>query len=188
MDISNHDIAQRIRSLREDLGIGADEMAALTGCTAEQYRRLEDGKEDFSASFIYKVADRCGVDMVELMTGESPRLSDYTLVRAGGGAPIARRAGFDYRHLAAHFKHKLAEPLLVTAPYDVEAERAPIPLSRHEGQEFDFILSGQLKIEIDGHVELMNAEDSIFYDSGNPHGMVAAGGQECRFLAVLLKR
>ena len=42
-------------------------------------------------------------------------------------------------------------------------------------------------MEIAGHTEILHEGDSIFYDSGKPHGMIAAGGADCEFLAMVLK-
>jgi acetyl-CoA synthetase len=59
-------------------------------------------------------------------------------------------------------------------------------MSTHAGQEMDYILSGQLRISINGHEETMRAGDSVYYDSSKPHGMVAVGGTPCVFLAIVM--
>ena len=180
------EIARRIRIMREDLEITIAEMAKVTGVSEMEYSELENGKADFSFTFLHHCANRFGVDIIELLTGETPHLTGYTLTRAGKGLPIKRRAGFIYEHLAATFKSKHLEPFLVRAPFSEAAQHEPIHLSTHEGQEFDYILEGCLKIEIDGHVEIMNEGDAIIYDSAKPHGMIAANGAECVFLALVL--
>ncbi|MDE7279686.1 MAG: cupin domain-containing protein [Oscillospiraceae bacterium] len=92
-----------------------------------------------------------------------------------------------YQHLAYLFKDKKIEPFLVIAPYSEEEQDKPISLSVHEGQEYDYILSGSLKVVIDGKVKVFTKGDSIIYDSGAPHGMIATGGEKCEFLAILIK-
>ena len=84
-------------------------------------------------------------------------------------------------------KNKLAEPFLVTAPYEEDAQQQPIPLSRHTGQEFDYILEGRLRVQIEDHVEELEPGDAIYYDSRFGHGMIAIGGQPCKFIAVVIK-
>ncbi len=181
------EIAERIRSLRSLMDISEEEMAEVTGLTVEEYREYEKGKLDFPFTFLLKSAERFGVDITELLTGDNPKLSFYTVVRRGQGPQIERRKGFEYRHLAYLMKNRMAEPFLVTAPY-VEAEQnKPIKYSTHEGQEFDMVLKGILKIDIKGHMEVLNEGDSIYYDSGQKHGMIAIGGSECQFLAVVIK-
>lgn len=181
------EIAQRIRALREIMEISVDEMAEAAGIPASEYLEAESGEADFSFTFLYNCARRFGVDIVELLTGEKPRLSFYSVVRAGDGLDIKRRKGFNYQHLAYRFTGKIAEPFLVTAPY-IEAEQdQPIHLSRHKGQEFDYILSGTLKVRMEDHEEYLKAGDAIYYDSGHGHGMIASGGEPCTFLAVVLR-
>ncbi len=181
------EIAERIRTLREILNLSAEQMAKATDVTPEEYVRLESGGTDFSFTFLYQCAQTFGVDIVELLTGENPRLSFYTIVRKDKGLPIKRREGFTYQHLAPLFKNKSAEPFLVTAPFRAEEQDAPMHLSYHEGQELDFVLEGSLKVAMEGHIEVLEAGDAIFYNSGHGHGMVATGGKECRFLAVVLR-
>ncbi len=182
------EIAQRIRTLREIMDIPVAEIARETGLSAQEYLDFENGKsEDFSFTFLYNCAQVFGVDIIELLTGERPRLSFYSIVRKGNGLKINRRKGFTYQHLAYRFSNKTAEPFLVTAPFREEEQNKPIEPSAHEGQEFDFILKGQLKVRMEDHVEYLEAGDSIYYDSGHEHGMIATGGEDCVFLAVVMK-
>lgn len=181
------EIAERIRALRDILELSPEEVAAAAGISVEDYLRAEKGEVDFGFTFLYKCADKFGVDIVELLTGSSPKLSFYSVVRAGEGLDIKRRAGFKYGHLAYRFRDKVSEPFLVTAPYDENAQNEPIALSSHAGQEFDYILSGSLKVQLEDHVEILNAGDAVYYDSGRQHGMIATGGTECVFLAVVMR-
>ncbi len=181
------EVAGRIRSLREDMDLTMQEMAEATGRTVAEYAEMESGEQDLSFTFLYRCAERFGVDMIELLTGEGPHLTGYSVVRSGEGLSIKRRAGFEYRHLAPTFKHKLCEPFFVTAPYKAEEQDLPIHLSRHGGQEFNYIVSGNMRFAYEGHVEELGAGDALLYDSGRGHGMIATGGAPCTFLAIVLK-
>lgn len=181
------EIAFRIRELRDILEFTPEEMAEATATSVEEYLEYESGSKDFSFTFLYQCAKKFGVDMVELVTGENPRLSFYSIVRKDEGLPIKRRAGFNYQHLAYLFKNKTCEPFLVTAPYQEEVQNEPIHLSYHKGQEFDYVIEGELKIQLEDHTEILHAGDAIYYNSGHGHGMIATGGKECKFIAVVLK-
>ena len=170
------EVANRIRETRLICEISEEEMASCTGVTVEHYRELEAGEADFSFTFIYKCAARLGIDTTDLLAGSSPTLKEYSVTRAGGGLPIARRKGFRYNNLAPLFKGKIAEPFLVRAPYNPAETDAPIRLSHHDGQEYDYILTGKLKVSVDGHTEILGPGDSIYYDSAKPHGMIAWEG------------
>ncbi len=182
------EVAQRIRALRESCEVSVEEMAKCTGVTVEAYKQLEAGETDFTFTFIYKCASRLGADPTDLLKGQSPTLSEYTVNRQGEGLPIARRKGFDYKNLAYMFKDKIAEPFCVTARYSEEEQDQPIKTAKHNGQEFNLILKGSLKVVVDGKIEVLNVGDSIYYNSALPHGMIATGGEDCVFLAVVMNR
>ncbi|MBO4631548.1 MAG: AMP-binding protein, partial [Lentisphaeria bacterium] len=178
-------MGRRLRELRTILEVSFAEMAQVTQTTEEEYLAHEAGTVDSSFTFIYRCAARLGVDISQLVTGESPKLSFYTLTRRNSGMPIRRRAGFEYLHQAALLKHRQAEPFIVTAP--PQDENSPIHLSTHSGQEFDYILKGRLKVRLDDKIEILEPGDSIMYDSSHPHGMIAIGDEPCEFLALVIR-
>lgn len=181
------EVAQRIVGMRELCDISVEEMAQVVGKTVEEYLEYESGKMDFSFTFLYKIAERFGIDIVELLTGDNPHLSKCTLVRSGQGLPMKRRLGFEYQHLAYNFKDKLSETFVVIAPYIEEDQGAPMRVSTHEGQEFDYVLEGTMRFTHDGHEYDLGPGDSVYYDSGKAHGMYATSKEGCKFIAVVMK-
>ncbi|MCL1847101.1 MAG: cupin domain-containing protein [Coriobacteriia bacterium] len=187
MEPKVQEVANRIRSLREDLGLSVEDMAEATGRDVDEYIAQESGDKELSFTFLFKVAKKFGIDVVEILTGEAPHLTGYELTRRGEGLSIKRRAGFEYLHQATFFSNKLCEPFVVTAPYLEDEQEKPIHLSNHAGQELDYIISGRLRFAYEDHVEELGPGDTLFYDSGRGHGMVAIGGEPCVFLAIVLK-
>ncbi len=179
-------ISERIRGLREIIGLTEDEMAERTGVTREEYIDLEAGNADFSFTFIYKCAKCFGVNVTDIIEGQSPKLTTFSVTRKGDGMQIVRRKGFVYNSLASLFKNRMAEPFLVKAPYFEEEQDKDIKLSTHEGQEIDIILKGSLKVQVGEHIETLNEGDTVYYDSSVPHGMIAVGGEPCEFYAIVL--
>ncbi len=180
------EIGARIREMREIMGWSEAEMAQKTDVSEESYRIYESGTIDIPFSFIHKCALAFDVEMMELLEGRSARLSSYTITRKGGGQKTAEEDGIDIRNLAPKFRDKIAEPYFVRYEYDPAQQNKPIHLATHSGQEFDFILSGRLKVQIGSHIEFLGEGDSIYYDSSTPHGMIAVDGQECVFCAIVL--
>ncbi len=184
---NNAEIAARLKDLREIMDVTPAEMGEVTGLGEQAYLEYETGSKDFSVTMLYNCAAKLNVDVAALLTGSSPRLSSYSVVHSGQGVVTERRHLFTYEHLAHNFKGRTADPFLVNAPYIEGAEDRPIALSTHKGQEMDYILSGQLLVSVNGKTELLNEGDTIYYDSAQPHGMIAVGGRDCKFLAVVLK-
>ena len=187
LDLKLHEMAQRIRDLREIMGLSPEEMAGRTGVTLEEYRLCEAGEADLNFAFIYRCAQAFGVDVTDIIEGASPRLSNYTLTRAGEGQHIEHAHGMTYYNMAARFKKRVAEPLYVVAEYSEEAQLRPIECTTHDGQECDIVLSGQLKVQVGEHIEILNPGDIIYYNSTASHGMIATGGQDCVFYAIVLE-
>lgn len=186
-DNINVEIAERIKGLREIQELSKEKMASILGVSLDDYSEFEKGNKDFTFSMIFNASNVLGVSLTEIVTGDSSRLKSYTLERKGQGMKIERRQGFSYLHLASLMKDRSAEPFLVSAPYVESDQNKPIKTNSHKGQEFDYIIKGTLKVTIDGHTEILNEGDSLYYDSSLPHGMIATGGKECAFLAILIK-
>ena len=188
MKYDTKDVSARLKGARECLDITTAEMAEKTKVAHEDYLALESGERDFSLSFLNDCAAVLDIELIALLTGGTPKLRKYSLIKDGQGLPIERRAGFAYQHMAHLFKGKKAEPFMVTAPY-IEAEQDaafPVALSTHDGHEMDIVLSGKLRFVIDGKTEILEPGDCIYFDAAVPHGMVATGGADCKFLAVLV--
>lgn len=182
------EIAERLKGIREMEEISTAEMAECAGISENEYIDYESGKKDFTFTLLYNCAKKLGIDITELLLGKSPNLSEYSIVRAGYGMKLKRREGFEYLHVAQYMKNRIAEPFVVTAPYIEEEQDKEIHLSSHKGQELDFILEGSLKCNINGNIEILHAGDCLYYDSGNPHGMIATGGGKCVFLAIVMTK
>ncbi len=181
------DVANRLRAMRELSGYTVAEMAKKIGITAEVYEDYERGKKDFPFSFLHKAANALNLDLTELLEGrDATTLKDYQLIRKGEGQITSEGEGVEIFSLAPWFRDKLAEPYYCLYEYDEALQDKPIDLVTHSGQEFDLILKGSLKVQIDEHFEILNEGDSIYYDSATPHGMIAVNGSDCVFVAVVI--
>ena len=186
LDLTIREMASRIRELRQVEGLSPAQMAEKTGVTAAEYLKCESGESDLNFAFLYRCALAFGVDVTDLIQGSSPTLTTYALTRAGDGQRIEKAHGMTYYNMASSYKNRIAEPLYTVAEYDEDAQRKEIPLTTHDGQEFDLVISGHLRVQVGTHQEVLGPGDTIYYDSSTPHGMIAVGGEDCEFYAVVL--
>ena len=178
------EIGTRLKALRDIMDISAQNMAKIMSLSEEEYLAYEKGERDFSFSFLYNAANTLGVDVVEIISGESPKLTTCAIVRNGEGLDVMRHQAYDYKHLAFTFSHKKAEPFMVTVePKDGEA----MTLHSHDGQEFVYIVSGEMEFLHNSVVYRLNSGDSVYFDSGLPHAMKAVGNQPLKFISVVIK-
>lgn len=182
------EIAERLKGLREALDMTPAAVAAKLGITADEYLAHERGQRDFSFTFLYNASKVFRVNIEDLLTGRSPTLTSFSIVRKGRGLAMERRQGFQYQNMAYHFRNRTAEPFVVEAKYDEAAANAPLTMNAHDGQEFDLVLHGALRMAIDGHEFTLDEGDAVYYDSAHPHGMVAADSRGCRFLAIVIQK
>jgi quercetin dioxygenase-like cupin family protein len=177
------EIASRVRELREISEIPAADIALRLKITPEKYSLFEKGEEDIPASVLVEIAQIFSVDTSLLLTGENPRMNVFTVTRKGKGVEVERRKEYKYQGLASNFVHKKAEPFVVTV--ESKPEGTPIHTNSHPGQEMDYLLEGRLKMMIHNNEIILEPGDSIFFDSGYDHGMLALDGAPAKFLAII---
>ena len=180
------EIAQRIREMREILGYSKQKMADLTEVSEETYRLYETGTVDLPFTFMHKCAKVFGLEITDLLEGQSAKLSGYTVTRRGKGLVTASEDGITIQDMAPMFRKKLATPYWVTYQYSPELQNLPIHTTTHAGQEFNLVIKGAMRIKVGEHVEVLREGDSIFYKSSTPHGMIAIDGQDCVFLSMIM--
>lgn len=177
------EIADRLREMRESLEISPEKAAMTCDISVEVYLKYESGETDIPVGILHRMARHFGFDITTLLTGEQPHVHTYSLTRKGKGVTIQRRRSYNYESLAANFVNRKADPFYVI----VEPKEDPeVTFNAHPGQEFNFVLEGQLKICVGDNELIMNPGDSVYFDSAIPHGMQAMNGRVAKFLAVVL--
>lgn len=177
-------IASRIKDLREIAGVSIESLAVELNITGEILKSYENGELDIPVSFLFELAQKFGVDLTELLTGEAPKLSEYCLIRNGRGVSVERRKQYKYQHLAFNFVHKSIEPFLVTV--EPQAEQGDLSFNSHKGQEFNYVLEGRLMVILNGHELILETGDSLYFNSDSKHAMKALDGKAAKFLVIVI--
>jgi transcriptional regulator with XRE-family HTH domain len=178
------EIALRIKELRKLSDISIEDISHHLGVSLKEYQSYEEGDVDIPASILFEIAHKLGVDMGLLLTGEETRMHIFTVTRKDKGVEVERRKQYKYQNLAEKFIHKKAEPFVVT----VEPRSGVLKPSTnsHPGQEFDYVLEGEMKFYIHDNEIVLKEGDSIFFDSSYEHAMEAMNNQPAKFLAIIL--
>ena len=184
MEESIRQIGERLKGLREVFNIPAEEVAELCDISLEHYLKIEAGEADPSLYRLSKIAKRYGIGIDVLLFGEEPRMSTYFLTRRQQGMSVERTKGYAYESLASGFRGRKVDPFMVTVE--------PLPGEKrhnknsHAGQEYDYVLEGDLEITIGEKVMTLRPGDSIYFDAGQKHCMRALGDCAVRFLCVVI--
>ena len=172
-------ISERIRELRDILEIPVEDVAREIGVTPEEFMAYESGAKEIPISMLYRTAAVFKVDPTVLMTGDVPRMDDYTVVRGGNGGKVERYPGYSFSALAFNYKHRIMDPMIVTLSRSETAE-----LVTHGGQEFNYVIEGTIKVVVGKREFTLNAGDSIYFNPEKPHGQRAVT-ETAKFLTII---
>lgn len=174
-------LAKRLKEIREICGCSVEDVASRLCVSLEQYLGYEENGENIPISILYELANNYGVDITELLTGKSPKLSNYCVVKKGQSTGVDRYPGYHFGSLAYNFKRRIMEPLMVT----VEPDGQEMSLVTHPGQEFNYVVEGSVIVILEDEEIILEPGDSIYFDPMLPHGQKAGGGRPATFLTVI---
>ncbi len=180
------EIGMRIKKARENLFLSLFDIYLRTDISVEMLSQIEAGKMAPPLGAVIKLAKALDLKMGYLISGEEEKA--YTIVRRDDRKVISRydlkkekHHGYTYEPLAPHKTSRYMEPFLVTLePSETEEER-----STHDGQEFIFVVHGEMEVRIGEEIHILESGDSIYYDSTVPHLVKCHGKKTTKILAVL---
>ena len=179
-----NEVAERLRGLREACDTSPEELAAALGIPVETYTGYEDGTLDIPISALYKVVGVFDVDLTELLTGKTPKLDTYCVVRAGRGISVDRFPGYEFKSVAFNFLNRKMEPLIVHLEYG--ADDPGKKLVTHTGQEFNYVIEGALRLTLGEKAIILQKGDCCYFNPMIPHGQSAVD-QSADFLTVIME-
>jgi transcriptional regulator with XRE-family HTH domain len=179
-------VGARVRAVRETKGLSLKDVALRTGFSEVNIAQIEAGEVLPPLGDLVKLARALEMKMGYLLAqGES---RPYTVVRKKNRKTVSRyasqktaRYGYTYESLAPEKRDRNMEPFLVT----LEPTGGDEPPSTHDGEEFIFVLEGEIEVLLGDNREVLSPEDSIYYDSTLPHRVRSLNDKSSRILAVL---
>lgn len=181
MNESVKEITQRIIELRDVCGYTQEEFAEKLGIPAQTYREYEENASGIPISLICNIASICGVELSEIMTGESANLHTIQVVKSGKAQHAERYPGYHLEDMAYRFADKVMQPFYATLlPNDPPAAPAV-----HGGQEFNYVLEGTVELNWGDRTYILEAGDSAYFDPSRPHGQRCYGEQAAKFITVI---
>lgn len=181
MNESVREITQRIIELREVCGYTQEEFAQKLGIAPEIYQAYEENASGIPISLICNIASICGVELSEIMTGQSANLRTVQVVKKGHAQYAQRYPGYHLEDMAYRFADKVMQPFYATLlPTDPPAAPAV-----HGGQEFNYVLEGTMEFTWGDRVYILEAGDSVYFDPTQPHGQRCHGDSPTKFITVI---
>ena len=179
-------VGERVRGVREKRGLTLQDISQRTDIDVSLLEEIENGAVAPPLGIVIKLAKALEMKMGYFISGEENR--PYTIVRRGDRKVISRydskkgkHYGYEFESLAPHKKDRHMEPFMVTLEQtDTEEER-----STHDGQEFIYVLEGNMEVRHGEETHILEPGDAIYYDSTVPHLVKCHGDKKTKILAVL---
>ena len=185
----NHSfVGAKIKSLRESKNITTEEVSERIGLSVDQIVSIENDEHLPSLGPLIKIARALGVRLGTFLDDSDDlgpvvcRAEEHNSSISFSNGTSDARKHMEYFSLARRKTGRHMEPFII----DIQAsEEKSFKLSAHEGEEFIFVLEGELEIEYGKQVYRLKEGDSIYYDSIVEHHVHGAAGRAARILAMV---
>lgn len=163
------EIGARIRKIRQQQGRTLQEIADLSQCSKALISKIETGKVVPALATLSRISKALGVKVSILM--EDGDLEEVAYTPALYDRPdqfIGTNKGYGIYAYAPQFLNKKMLPVLVRSVRgEVEAHSVS-----HDGEEFIFVLKGEVEIHIGSRLYHLKEGESIYFESVNEHGVM----------------
>lgn len=175
---------QHLRKLRQERGLTLTECSQLTGLAISTLSKAERGLMALTYDRLSQIASGLRIDLNALFRPEGEKfLAGSLAVARHGEFQLQETPNYSYEILFSEMWGKAMTPMtgLVRARSRMDFK----DMIRHDGQEFVFVLSGQLTLHCEGRDPVtLAAGESAYFDSGMGHVYTSAGDGDARILVV----
>ncbi len=175
-------IGEKIKKIRETKGLTIEDVAKKTGFSKEFLENIENGKVSPPLGIIVKLSKALDTMVANLFS--EPGEKNYCVMRVKEQKVVPRKSstGYNYSYipLASGLKEMNMEPFIVKLLPNSKEEK-----SVHEGEEFIYVLDGEVKVVIGDNVEILHMGDTIYYLSSVPHFITTNTDKPALILAVI---
>ena len=178
-------IACRISKLRNDNNISIPELADRTSISSEQLKDIESGKSSATMSLLIKIARSLGVRLGTILDGEehpSPIIIEESGSKSLKQNSTDNKDHLNFFSLAQGKSDRHMEPYIINIAKNCSQ---PEKMSSHEGEEFLYVISGEVELNYGSEKYNLTQGASVYYDSVVPHYVSSTGESDAQILAVL---
>ncbi len=182
-------LGKKIREIRLKRGLTLQEVSELTGLSKATLSQIENQVTIPPIATLLKISRALGQHIADFFQDETPVTDRISVVRAEERQESinrmqveARRIGYRYESLAHHLADKKMEPFIVEI--EPREESAAI-FYNHKGEEFLFVMEGELEFRGGDKIISLKPGDSLYFDSEIPHALRGLKGRAAKVLAVI---
>lgn len=183
MDNLQKKVSEKIKELRTLKGLSQQTLAQRAGLSRSYITLIETGKKTVAVSTLALIADALGVVVGQFFEDTESFLSPKIVVnRKGEMQPTNAKTPhvYTFAPLSREKKNKIMDPFLVRIEPKIKQTHDFV----HKGEEFDYILEGRLKLFYDNEEIILEAGDSVYFDSSVPHKLEVIGDETVYMLSL----
>jgi transcriptional regulator with XRE-family HTH domain len=162
-----------VRAVRQGHGLTLDELASNTGLTKSYLSKVERGHSTPSIAAAMKIASALDVDVAQLFS-DDPAASAITVERA------SQHSGNRHHAIAAGMLGKVMSPFAVRPGRQFSTHDH----ASHPGQEFLFVHTGRIELNLDGEIIALDTGDCAYFDAALPHKLRQVGTDAAQVIVV----
>lgn len=178
-------IGDKLHVLRLSKKMGLVELGRHTGLSAALLSKIERGRMFPTLPTLLRIALVFGVGL-EFFVRDDSRRDAVAIVRRSQRLRFPERPG---EKDVAYFFESLDFAAVERRLSAYHAEFEPVPAEKarphqHGGAEFLHVLKGRLALRVAGEDHLLDAGDSVYFNSARPHSYRRIGEKPCSALVV----
>ncbi|MBF0647121.1 cupin domain-containing protein [Desulfuromonas acetoxidans] len=190
-EVKELQIGMKVRNLRQERRMTLQDLANMTRLSKPLLSQIENNQVIPPLSTLLRIAKAFEVSLNCFFEDERDN-TQCVVVRAGEQHIRQLRAAQTHGSQSYTYNSRaFGKTRHNMEPFDVEffaREWSDDLLVRHEGEEFLYVLEGQLEFRHGDQTVLLNPGDSVYYDSTEPHGYIARSETQPRAIAVLYSK
>jgi len=177
--IAKPTVGTHLRTARYARGLTLKEVADMAGCSEGLLSKIENGKADPSLRLLTRVCEIYGIKVGDLLSWAEMSRSVVLHASERVGVRLDQSDGHGIR------MERLAHSGILLAGFLNRIEPgASTGMLAHDGEEFGFLLSGEVELTIEERSYQLVPGDSFCFQSSLAHAYTNSGQTEAQIIIV----
>lgn len=188
MSAAKSSLGECLKQLRTDRGWTLSQVSQLSGLAVSTLSKVENNQMSLTYDKLLQLAQGLSVDIAELFGTRKPAAAPSRPGGARASSPagegrVVETQNYVYQFLCTEMSRKDMNPMI--GAVETRSIEAFGELVRHPGQEFAYVLEGEIELHTDVYEPLrMKAGDSVYFESMMGHAYIATSDGPARILCV----
>ena len=174
------EVHNKIKKIRKEKKLTLKDMSEKTGFSISFLSQMERGVSPITLTSLKKITEALSIPMKMLFDETDTRDSFYRIDKNEDLQGIQR----NYKHfqiLSGRFDNRTLDGFKIV----MEARSTGFETSRHDGEEFYYVLQGKATFIIDGKEHTLSQNETIHYPSNRTHTVQNREEEELVMLCVV---